>query len=77
AMTMSGQQVTAAGPRAAAQRSALFVADLGLRPGDIDGLLAMPMARLLDATRVRDPSRAENTSLYFGPVLDSRSLPRH
>lgn len=77
AMTMSGQQVTAAGPRAAAQRSALFLAELGLRPGDIDGLLAMPMARLLDATRVRDPSRAENTSLYFGPVLDSRSLPRH
>lgn len=77
AMTMSGQQVTAAGPRAAAQRSALILAELGLRPGDIDGLLAMPMARLLDATRVRDPSRAENTSLYFGPVLDARSLPRH
>jgi para-nitrobenzyl esterase len=77
AMTMSGQQVTAAGPRAAAQRSALFLAELGLRPGDIDGLLTIPMARLLDATRVRDPSRAENTSLYFGPVLDSRSLPRH
>lgn len=77
AMTMSGQQVTAAGPRAAAQRSALFLAELGLRPGDIDGLLTMPMARLLEATRIRDPSRAENTSLYFGPVLDSRSLPRH
>ena len=77
AMTMSGQQVTAAGPRAAAQRSVLFLTELGLDTGDVDRLLAMPMARLLDATRVRDPSRAEETSLYFGPVLDSRSLPRH
>ena len=77
AMTMSGQQVTAAGPRAAAQRSALFLAELGLESSDIDALLAMPMARLLEATRVRDPSRAEDTSLYFGPVLDARSLPRH
>ncbi|KRA52683.1 carboxylesterase [Pseudoxanthomonas sp. Root65] len=77
AMTMSGQQVTAAGPRAAAQRSALFLGELGLRPGDIDALLAMPMARLLDATRLRDPSRAEDTSLYFGPVLDARNLHRH
>ena len=77
AMTMSGQQVTAAGPRAATQRSTLLLAELGLEPNAIDVLLKMPMARLLDATRVRDPSRAENTSLYFGPVLDSRSLRRH
>ncbi len=77
AMTMSGQQVTAAGPRAAAQRSALFLAELGLGPRDTDALLAMPMARLLDAARVRDPSRVENTALYFGPVLDTHNLPRH
>ena len=77
AMTMSGQQVTAAGPRAAAQRTALFLAELGLSPRDTDALLAMPMARLLEATRVRDPSRVENTSLYFGPVLDTHNLPRH
>jgi para-nitrobenzyl esterase len=77
AMTMSGQQVTAAGPRAAAQRTALFLAELGLSPRDTDALLAMPMTRLLEATRVRDPSRVENTSLYFGPVLDTHNLPRH
>ena len=77
AMTMSGQQVTAAGPRAAAQRSALFMAELGLGPHEVDHLLAMPMARLVEAMRVRDPSRVEDTALYFGPVLDSRSLPRH
>ena len=77
AMTMSGQQVTAAGPRAAAQRTVLFLAELGLDPRDVDRLLAMPMARLVDALRVRDPSRVEDTALYFGPVLDARSLPRH
>lgn len=77
AMTMSGQQVTAAGPRAAAQRTALFLAELGLGPRDTDALLAMPMARLLEATRARDPSPVENTSLYFGPVLDTHTLPRH
>jgi para-nitrobenzyl esterase len=77
AMTMSGQQVTAAGPRAAAQRTALLLAGLGLGPGDVDRLLGMPMARVIEALRVRDPSRVEDTALYFGPVLDSRSLPRH
>ena len=77
AMTMSGQQVTAAGPRAAAQRSALFMAELGLGPHEVDRVRAMPMSRLVEAVRVRDPSRVEDTALYFGPVLDSRSLPRH
>lgn len=77
AMTMSGQQVTAAGPRAAAQRTALLLAELGIGVRDVDRLLALPMARLLEASRVRDPSRVEDTALYFGPVLDARSLPRH
>jgi para-nitrobenzyl esterase len=77
AMTMSGQQVTAAGPRAAAQRTTLFLSELGLGPRDVGRLLALPMARLVEALRVRDPSRVEDTALYFGPVLDSRSLVRH
>ncbi|REP66658.1 carboxylesterase/lipase family protein, partial [Mycobacterium tuberculosis] len=37
----------------------------------------MPMEALLAATRARDPSRVENSSLYVGPVLDGRSLPVH
>ncbi|MEL1264665.1 carboxylesterase/lipase family protein [Pseudoxanthomonas putridarboris] len=77
AMTMSGQQVTAAGPRAAAQRADLLLREAGLEPDELDRLLALPMARLLEATRARDPSRVEDTSLYFSPVLDSRALPRH
>jgi para-nitrobenzyl esterase len=77
AMTMSGQQVTAAGPRAASQRSELFLDALGLRPEQSAQLRDLPMQRLLEAAAVRDPSRVENSGLYFGPVLDSRTLPRH
>lgn len=77
AMTMSGQQVTAAGPRAATQRAELFLQALELKPSQADALRTLPMQRLLEAAKVRDPSRVESAALYFGPVLDSRSLPRH
>lgn len=75
AWTMSGQQVTAAGPRAAAQRAA--VAMDAVRAPDLAALLRLPAADLLAATRARDPSRVEDTALYFGPVLDEVVLPVH
>jgi len=75
AWTMSGQQVTAAGPRAAARRSALFLDALGTR--DPRRAATLPVAALLAAAAVRDPSPVEDMALYFGPVLDARSLPRH
>ncbi|QDH68898.1 carboxylesterase/lipase family protein [Marilutibacter alkalisoli] len=77
AWTMSGQQVTAAGPRAATQRAERFIEAAGLQPGDIDGLLRLSPERLLEAAKVRDFSRVEDSSLYFGPVMDSDSLPVH
>lgn len=77
AMTMSGQQVTAAGPRAAAQRARMFLDTLGLAPERLDALRSLPIETLLKAARIRDPSRIEDMSLYFGPVLDGRDLPRH
>ena len=77
AWTMSGQQVTAAGPRAAAGRTLILLDALKLRPGEWRKLLALPVATLLEASQCRDPSRVENMALYFGPVLDGRSLPRH
>ena len=77
AMTMSGQQVTAAGPRAATQRTQLLLDELGIAAQDINQIRTLPMERLLQATHARDPSRIENTSLYFGPVVDARSLHRH
>ena len=75
AWTMSGQQVTAAGLRAAAQRATLMMAALGAR--DVDALLRLPMSTLLDALRTRDPSRVEDMAMYFGPVLAGEALPRH
>lgn len=77
AWTMSGQQVTAAGPRAADRRARLYLDALGIAPDALDRLLALPAERLLDATRVRDPSPVEDIALYFGPVLDGGALPRH
>ncbi len=75
AWTMSGQQVTAAGPRAAAQRAA--VAMEAVHAPDLAALLRLPASDLLAATRARDPSRVEDTALYFGPVLDEVVLPVH
>ncbi|KRG62448.1 carboxylesterase [Stenotrophomonas humi] len=75
AWTMSGQQVTAAGPRAATQRAQLVLGHLKL--ADADALRALPMEKLLEAVKVRDPSRIENSGLYVGPVLDARNLPAH
>jgi len=77
AWTMSGQQVTAAGPRAADGRARIFLDALGLPPRDAGRLATLPMDALLDALSVRDPSRVEDTALYFGPVVDGDALPRH
>lgn len=75
AWTMSGQQVTAAGPRAAAQRATIAMQAVGA--ADAGDLLRLSATDLLAATRVRDPSRVEDTGLYFGPVLDDVVLPAH
>lgn len=80
AWTMSGQQVTAAGPRAATQRAQRFMQASGVDPEVADALSrlrALPVERLLEATSVRDFSRVEDTRLYFGPVMDGETLPRH
>lgn len=77
AWTMSGQQVTAAGPRAAGQRAQLLLQALQLAPTQLDALRTLPLQRVLEATRIRDPSRAEDTALYLGPVLDAQVLHRH
>ncbi|MDZ3799615.1 MAG: carboxylesterase/lipase family protein [Xanthomonadales bacterium] len=80
AWTMSGQQVTAAGPRAATQRAQLFLQALDIDPVDttaMERLHALPVEKILEATGTRDPSRVEDTRLYFGPVMDGQVLPRH
>lgn len=77
AFTMSGQQVTAAGPRAATQRAEIFLDALKISPGDFNALKKLPLEKILEAAQVKDPSRIENNNLYFGPVLDNNLLLRH
>ncbi|MCD7098550.1 carboxylesterase/lipase family protein [Stenotrophomonas sp. MMGLT7] len=77
AWTMSGQQVTAAGPRAASGRARIFLDALGLRDDAVARLRGLPAQALVEALAVRDPSTAEDTALYLGPVVDAQVLPRH
>ncbi|MGB3871724.1 MAG: carboxylesterase/lipase family protein [Stenotrophomonas sp.] len=74
AWTMSGQQVTAAGPRAATQRAQQVLEHF---KADAETLRTLPLQKLLQALKLRDPSRVEDTALYLGPVLDGRHLPAH
>ena len=75
AVTMSGQQVTASGPLNATRRAEVWLDALGLTPDRIDEVRTMPVERLIEAAGATDPILGG--SLYFGPVLDGRSLNRH
>ena len=75
AITMSGQQVTASGPNVATERARTLLDALKLKPADIAQLGRLPLEKVLEASRARDPVLPG--SLYFGPVLDDVALPRH
>lgn len=77
AASMSGQQVTASGPANATRRAMAYLDALGVAPGDANRLAEMPIEKLIDALGVRDPLLDYDASVYFGPVLDMRSLTRH
>ena len=76
AATMSGQQVTASGPGNATLRTRAFIDALGVAPGEVRKLRTMPMERLIEGLAVQDPVY-DYGPIYFGPVLDMRSLMRH
>jgi para-nitrobenzyl esterase len=76
AATMSGQQITAAGPRSSTLRAQAFLAALRIEPGDAARLEEAGTRHLVDALSAADPTLA-GRSLYFGPVLDQAVLPRH
>ena len=77
AATMSGQQVTASGPANATRRSMAYLDALGVDPANPGRIKDMPVDDLVKALDARDPVLDYNTSVYFGPVLDMRSLTRH
>jgi para-nitrobenzyl esterase len=76
AATMSGQQLTASGPLHATQRAEAFLQALQLPAARLAEIRTVPADRLLTALSTPDPF-IERSSLYFGPVLDGRSLARH
>ncbi|MBN1379807.1 MAG: carboxylesterase/lipase family protein [Gammaproteobacteria bacterium] len=77
AWTMSGQQVTVAGPRAATQRAEYFLEALNVTSQDVTKLKDLPIEDLLAATQIKDLSKIEDKTLHFCPVLDQLVLPRH
>lgn len=76
AATMSGQQVTASGPLNATARTRAWLDALGLPPARASELRTLPVERLLEGMQATDPVIGKGR-LYFGPVLDERSLTRH
>lgn len=74
--TMSGQQVTASGPLNATARTRSLLAALELPENRAGELHALPAERLVEGMRAADPIIGRGR-LYFGPVLDERTLTRH
>jgi len=75
AATMSGQQVTASGPLNATARTRAWLAAMGLSPDRAASLADLPAARLVEGLDATDP--VLGGKVYFGPVLDERTLVRH
>ncbi len=76
AATMSGQQITASGPRSATLRARAYLDALQIEPEDRARLTAADVATLVAALKTADATIV-GRSLYFGPVLDHATLPRH
>jgi len=74
-ITMSGQHVTAMGPRHAELRMRRYLDRLGLTPERAGELAALPAARLVDALATPDP--LEKGEIIFWSVMDHAALPRH
>jgi len=76
AATMSGQQITAQGPRGATLRAQACMDELKFKPAEWARMITASFADLVAATQARDPTLV-GRSVYFGPVLDQSSLHRH
>ncbi len=74
AATMSGQQLTASGPFNATRRAQTYMTALGA--ASTKDLLKSTVAQLISALKAIDPVIG-NGGVYFGPVLDERTLTRH
>lgn len=76
AATMSGQQITAAGPRSATLRANACLDALKLAPADIERINRVSADELVAVLRTPDATMTGRPT-YFGPVIDQVTLPRH
>lgn len=76
AITMSGQQVTASGPLNATLRAKAILDALKITPDRINEIRTMPFQKIVEVFNTKDPVLSFG-GVYFGPVLDERSLHRH
>ncbi|MFL6619136.1 MAG: carboxylesterase/lipase family protein [Povalibacter sp.] len=76
AATMSGQQITASGPRSATLRAKNYLEALKINPNDLAHIQKVSVDELVAATKAPDATLV-GRSLYFGPVLDEVSIARH
>lgn len=74
-ITMSGQHVTAMGPRHAELRMRRVLDHFGLTPERAGELATLPTERLKEALLLDDP--IEKGDMYFWSVMDHAALPRH
>jgi para-nitrobenzyl esterase len=78
AIIQSGSQLTGQSRAAGARNALALMAELGLEPDDIDGLLATPAGALVAAQRRLAPGLATGAikpPVEFEPVLDGSVLP--
>jgi para-nitrobenzyl esterase len=76
ATTMSGQQLTASGPLHARRRTETYLAAIGISQKNLADIKSMSTDKLVGALQTIDPIIGSG-GVYFGPVLDERSLTRH
>jgi para-nitrobenzyl esterase len=76
AATMSGQQLTASGPLHARKRAEVYLGALGISKANLNDIKTVPAEKLVEALTAVDPVIGSG-GVYFGPVLDERSLTRN
>jgi para-nitrobenzyl esterase len=76
AASMSGEQITASGPLHATRRAQAFLEALRIPNTEAARIVGVSTGRLVEALSAIDPVIGHG-GIYFGPVLDERSLRRH
>jgi para-nitrobenzyl esterase len=79
AIIESGASLRGLSKQEATQTAKMLFDDLGIKPGDVEALLAVPAQKLADAATAHQAKEGTTgpNSLHFGPVVDGLVLPRN